>query len=349
MNRIIEDDVGSIANSIEYEKLRGKSVLITGATGMLASYIVFLLHHLNQTQQCNIQIWLLVRSSVKAQTKFGGILEDDFVHVVVQDVCSPIEIAGSIDYIVHGASMADPHSISERPFEVIKANSVRTFQVCEFARQKKSKVLFLSTREVYGEVSGYPKKINEHMYGALDPMNARNCYPESKRVAEATLLSCYNEYGVPFNIVRIAHAFGPGMAIDNDGRIMADLMHSMVNHENVVLKSDGTMNRAFCYVADAVCAIMLVLLNGETGAVYNIANETEETTVVELANKIASAVNRTVCFQAQDKTENCKQYLQTPRVPLDVTALQKLGWTPKVSLWDGIMRTYNYNITEHHA
>ena len=346
MNKIIEEDIITITDNIEYEKLQGKNILITGATGMLASYVVFLLHYLNEVKQTDIGIWLLLRNEKKAKIKFGDILKDASIHLLVQDVCLPIGISERIDYVIHGASMADPHSIADHPFEIIKVNTMGTIQVCEFARRHKSKIVFLSTREVYGEVSGDPTTLNEKMYGALDPMNARNCYPESKRAAEATLLSNYNEYGVPFNIVRIAHAFGPGMAICNDGRIMADLINNMVRHEAIILKSDGKMKRAFCYVADAVYAIMLVLLSGNNGAVYNIANESEEIRIIDLANKIAKEIGTRVDFQRQNKAENSRQYLQTRRVALDTTEIRKLGWRPQTTLWEGIMRTYDFQISE---
>ena len=338
---IISADLQEIIAGQDLSTLRGKRILVTGATGMLAGYLVFLFDYLNETAQYGIQMTLLLRSVEKAQRKFGALLEHSGVHLLVQDVCQPIHCDTPFDYIIHGASLADPHAISEKPFEIIRANTVGTSNLCALARPSKSRILFLSTREVYGDIPG-AQSLQENMFGLLDHMNSRSCYPESKRCAEAMLLANGSEYDVPWQIVRIAHAYGPGMAIENDGRIMADMIHDLVHRQDVVLKSQGRMLRAFCYLSDAVAAILRVLLQGEENTIYNIANEREEIAVRDLAALVAQKAGTRVVFHLQDQSENARGYLQIPRVRLDTSRLETLGWRPVVSLSEGIDRTCRF-------
>lgn len=341
LSRVIDADLQEIISHQDLSGLRGKRVLITGATGMLAGYLVFLFDYLNESAQYGIQMTLLLRSAEKAFQKFGTLLEHPGISLLVQDVCQPVQCDVSFDYIIHGASLADPHSIAEKPFEIIQANTVGTSNLCALARSGKSRLLFLSTREVYGSVPN-ATALQESMYGLLDHMNSRSCYPESKRCAEAMLLANGSEYGVPWQIVRIAHAYGPGMALENDGRIMSDMIHDLLHQKNVVLKSQGHMLRSFCYLSDAVAAILRVLLCGEINTVYNVANEYEEISVRDLAALVAQKGGTQVVFQLQNPAENARGYLQIPRVRLDTSRLEGLGWQPLVSLSDGIDRTYRF-------
>ncbi len=341
LSRVISADLQEIVSHQDLSGLRGKRVLITGATGMLAGYLVFLFDYLNETAQYGIQMTLLLRSVKKAQQKFGALLEHPGVSLLVQDVCQPIQCNAAFDYIIHGASLADPHSIAEKPFEIIRANTVGTSNLCALARPAKSRILFLSTREVYGSVPD-AVALQEDMCGLLDHMDSRSCYPESKRCAEAMLLANGAEYDVPWQIVRIAHAYGPGMPIENDGRVMSDMIHDLVHQMDVVLKSQGYMLRSFCYLSDAVAAILRVLLCGEVNAIYNVANEHEEISVRDLAALVAQKAGTRVVFQLQSQAENARGYLQIPRVRLDTSRLEALGWRPLVSLSDGINRTYRF-------
>lgn len=344
-NEIVQNDLGEICTNINnIESLRNSSVLITGATGMLATYITSVLIYLNENKNFNIQIYALLRNAKKADDRFGNYIEKPYFHLVVQDVTEEIKINEKIDYIVHTAGAASPNFIVNDPVGIIKANTLGTINVMEFARKcNAKKVLYTSTREVYGKVDDEILEITEDIIGKLDQTEARSCYPESKRMGENICKSYSIQYGIPFNNVRIAHSYGPGMTINNDGRIMSDLIYYVVNNKNIELNSDGTAKRAFCYINDAVTAIYTVLLNGEKGESYNIANETEEIQIKDVAlmlTNIFKEKNLRVTFLKEDKI-NRAGYSKIERVKLSTKKIENLGWKPQVKLEEGLKRTVN--------
>lgn len=342
-NEIVQNDLNEIFSNIKnIEQLKNSSVLITGATGMLATYITCTLIYLNQKENYNIQIYALVRSENKLREKFGEYVEDEHFHIVVQDVIDEIKIDEKIDYIIHSAGSASPYFILNDPVGIIKANTLGTMNVMELARKcNVKKVLYTSTREVYGKVDDNILEITEDIVGKLDQTDARSCYPESKRMGENICKSYSIQYSIPFNNVRIAHSYGPGMTIDNDGRVMSDFIYCTVNNKDIALNSDGTAKRAFCYINDAITAIFMVLLNAEDGECFNIANETEEFQIKDVAlilTKLFKEKNLKVTYLDKDKV-NIAGYSKIERVRLSTKKLENLGWMPKVKLEDGLKRT----------
>lgn len=333
MDRIVSD------SSVPFEQLKDKTILITGATGMLAYYMTCVCMHLNRTQSYNIHVIALVRNELKAKAKFEEFMGDEHFELCVQDVCQPINLNEHIDYIVHAAGAASPWFIKHDPVGIVKVNTIGTMNVMECAKESgASNVLFLSTREIYGEVKGV-SMIKETDMGIIDPKEPRSCYPESKRMSEQILQSYYSQYKVPYTLARIAHSYGPGMIIENDGRVMSDFICDTVHRRNIVLKSEGLAERAFCYITDAVTALFIILLKGTVTEAYNVANETEPTPIKDVAQKLVELFpenNRQVIFEIAKDTSG---YCAYKRVGLDTTKLEELGWSAKVKLEDGMKNT----------
>ena len=328
-----------ISRDIPFEKIKGKTVLVTGATGMLAYYFTLTLMHLNKEKDYGIKVLALVRSKAKAEAKFAGFLDDDNFEIIAQDVCTPISYEGDINYIFHAAGAASPYFIKNDPTGIIAANTQGTVNILELAKTKNiGNVVYPSTREIYGKVDDVDF-VKETDMGVFDPLEARSCYPESKRMAETILKSYLVQYGVPFTVLRIAHSYGPGMIIGNDGRVMADFITNAVNSDDIIMKSDGLAERAFCYVTDAVAAIFLVMLKGENGEAYNLANETEPMAIRDVAQMISDLFperNIKVVYEVSTDTSG---YCNYKRKGLNTEKLEALGWKPVVKLKDGLKST----------
>jgi len=345
---IIEDLQRMSDAKLPWGELDGKTILVTGATGMLASYVTWLLLYLHEHAGINISVFALCRNRQRAEQYFGSYLGEPYFRLLIQDVCDPIVYGGSVDYIFHLAGNASPHFINTDPVGIMKCNLVGTMNVLELARKKQTaKVVFASTREVYG-ANEHADRLDECSYGVLDPLDARSCYPESKRAAESLLKSYYLQYGVNFNTIRIAHSYGPTMQLENDGRVMADLMGDVVAGRDIVLKSSGEAIRAFLYITDAVLGMFTVLFKGKAGEAYNLANETEPISIRDLAQRLASSRNDKT-IQVVINEGDQKGYCTYRRTALDTTAIELLGWKPQTSLKEGIIRTFhaktsNYNM-----
>lgn len=342
-NPVVQADmrlIDCVAGSCE--KLSGKRVFITGATGMLATYCVYYLLFLNDTYHLNLTVTGLVRSREKAERRFFDLLQRSDFSILEQDVIIPFQQEKSYDYIIHMAGSASAYAIVHDPIGIIRANVLGTINVMELARRNPGcRVLFSSTREVYGALPAHISEAQEEMVGVLDQTNMRACYPESKKMAENILAIYHGKYGVDTVVARIAHSYGPGMAYEYDGRVMPDLLHHAIQGKNVVLKSNGLMKRAFCYIADAVSAMFLILLRGTTGSYFNIANESEEITIRDLAQLICSIVDPyhlKVIYEEGSEADK-QGYLQVKRVRLSTRKIEQLGWIPKVGLEEGIRRT----------
>ncbi len=344
MNKVLKKDLDSLLKSFKYEKeLKNKTILVTGATGLIAKNFTWFLLYLNKELKMNMKVVALVRNIEKAKKIFGD-LEEYGLEYLVQDICSKIEYDGKVDYIFHAAGSCSAQAIKTIPVDIIKANTLGTINVLELAREKKTKkVLFPSTREIYGQIDNRTS-ISESDMGFIDPLNSRNCYPESKRLSEALLRSYNEQYGVNFNVMRIAHVYGPGMAIENDGRVMADFIGAAVKGNNIVLNSDGSAIRAFCYVSDAVNGILDVMVKGKKCEAYNLANETEPYMIRDVAQMICDIYpekNMKVEF-TNPGDENKKGYLSYKIVKLDTSKLEKLGWNVQVKLKKGLKQTIDY-------
>jgi len=334
---IIEDLQRMHQADLPWQQLDGKTVLVTGATGMLASYITWLLLHLHEDAGIDVSVVALCRNSKKAELYFSAYKNKPYFRMLTQDACDHIKHDGAVDYIFHLAGNASPHFINTDPVGIMKCNLLGTMNVLEFAREKQTaKVIFASTREVYGKNES-AELLNEESFGTLDPLNARSCYPESKRAAETLLKSYSLQYGVAFNTIRIAHAYGPTMKLENDGRVMADLMGDVVASRDIVLKSSGEAIRAFLYVTDAVLGMFTVLFKGIAGNAYNLANETEPISIKDLAQLLATCRNDKA-IQVVIRQGEQKGYCAYRRTALDTTAIEHLGWKPYVSLSEGISR-----------
>ena len=338
---VVQSDMKEIIhNSFPWFNLANKCFLITGANGMIATYLVYTLMYLVIECKMKIKVIALVRNTRRAQELFGQFLTNPNFILLSQDVNKPINYAGKVDYVFHFAGNASPYFIQNDPVGIMKSNLLGTMNVLDLARDKEvEKVIFASTREVYGR-NDKEELLRENSYGYIDCLDKRSCYPESKRAAETLCESYYFQYGVKFNTIRIAHAYGPGMKLEHDGRVMADLISCVVNNRNIILKSKGEALRSFCYINDVIRGLMHVLVFGKTAEAYNLANEIEEISIYSLAEKLINICSeKKLCIELQLLDSNSVFYCNYRRVKLDTRKLENLSWHPTVKLEEGLERT----------
>lgn len=339
MSKVLTEDIETIIKKpIQWEKLKGCSVLITGAGGMLGSYMLRTLAALNHQRQYGIEISALVRNPNKLPAECR-----DEVNILQQDVTRPISAETGFDYIIHAASPASPLIMREDPVGTIAANTLGAYNTLELARQSGAKgYLFISSREIYGQPYADQKVFTEDTYGLVDPLDPRSCYPEGKKAAE-TMCACYRQqYGLNTKIARLAHTYGPGMSID-DGRVQADFLRNVVNREDIVLKSEGTAVRTYTYVSDAVSALFYILLNSEE-MVYNISSEDSTVSIRQLAQALVDAYperNMKLVFDIPKDTGNSGCAPFTLGI-LGSDKLRSLGWAPAYGIKEGFMRTVEF-------
>ena len=342
---ILEDLEHIVSQPVSWDKLQGKTVLVTGASGMIASYLVFTLLYLNDTRHLNILVLALVRNGEKAKQQFGNILVRSDITLLIQDVSQVLDYSGPVDYIVHAASQASPRFFTTDPVGTIQANTMGTENMLRTAMELKSEgFLYLSTREIYGKFDADKSSISEEEYGVLDPTVVRSCYPESKRMAEAICRAYAHQYGVPVRVARIAHTYGPDWVMDN-GRVWGDFISNVVRGENIVLKSQGTMELAFTYISDMVAGLFLVLLNGKE-FVYNLSTD-KSTTVRKLAELLAELYPEKGIRVVIDIPKDTSAYLANPVPKLDCSRIVSLGWKPTITLKAGFQRTIAYQESTH--
>lgn len=340
MNRVLEDDLKTIiAEDLSWEKLKNKTVMITGASGMVGSYMLYVLLMLNDEKHYGIKVDAVMRNVNKLPEEIRN-RED--VNVVVADVTKDIPDVGDIDYIIHAASPASPLIMQNQPVETIAANTIGTFKTLELAKEKNAEgYLFISSREIYGQPDEGQEFFYENTYGFVDQLNPRSCYSEGKKAAETMCVCFHEEYGLNTKIARLAHTYGPGMSI-YDGRVQADFLKNVYHNEDIVLKSEGTAVRTYTYIADAIAGMYRILLDSED-IVYNIGNEAGKVSIRDLAEILVSIYPERGLKLVFDIPEGgTKGTAPYTLGILSSEKLRKLGWDPKYSVKDGFKRTLEY-------
>lgn len=344
MDVISEDLLNIYKSNVDWQKFNKSKVLISGCYGMLASYLVLELAYLNENiPDFRVDIYGIGRNVNKAQTRFGNIFKKDYFHFINEDISNEFNV-GPIDYFIHAASLASPQYYNSNPVEVMEPNIFGTYYLLKYAANVKAKgFLFYSTNEIYGSEI-FRKTITEDDFSTVQAQNIRNCYATSKIAGEAICAAFGKEYGVPVKEIRLSHTYGPTMDIKNDKRVFSSFVNNAVNNEDIVLKSKGEATRCFCYISDATIGAFLVLLNGK--GPYNLSNNEQKCSIKNLAELIVKIKRGKIKlrFDIENKDLMRSNMIESP--VFNSKRLNDLGWTPKVTLFDGFSRTIEY--FQHH-
>ncbi|MCF0146435.1 MAG: NAD-dependent epimerase/dehydratase family protein [Eubacterium sp.] len=340
MNTVMKEDLLDILSQpVSWKKLAGKTVLITGASGMIGSYMVNTLLMLNDTYDLKIRVLCMVRDERKLAP---DVRNREDVSVLIHDVVCPVCIEEDVHYVIHAASPASPLIMQNNPVETIAANTLGTFYTLSLAQEKKAEgYLFISSREIYGQPYEGQEFFRENTYGFVDQLNPRSCYSEGKKAAETMCASFREEYGLNARIVRLAHTYGPGMSI-YDGRVQADFLNNVYHHENIVLKSEGTALRTYTYIADAIAGMFMILLDAPD-YVYNVGNEDAKVTIRELAEIMVQIYPERGLKLVFDIPEGgTKGTAPFTAGILSSEKIRQIGWNPRYGVKEGFARTLRY-------
>lgn len=323
--KLLEKEYNKITEQIG-DNLKNKSVLVTGANGLIGSYLVEYLNFVGSN------VYAMGRSLYKLQKRFNN----NQIQYIEHDLNEPFESNIKFDYIIHTASNSHPLAFSKDPVGTMKTNLFGTMNLLEHMKKFGGKFLYLSTGEIYG--NNVDHAFDENDFGLVDSKIARSCYPESKRAAETLCISYYEQYNLHVNIARLCYVYGPTIT-DTNSRADAQFLRNVLASENIILKSKGTQRRTYCYVADAVSAILYILLNGTNSEVYNIANPNSIVSVAEYAQKLANIANVKLQYELPDEIES-KGYSKQADSILSAEKLISIGWQPLYNIDEGLEHTF---------
>lgn len=323
---VLNEDLDLAATSLHDVLLTMKdsTVLITGATGLIGSFLVKLFEKANELYGTRISIIGVVRDVEKAlkNQRLKNVRSTDLYSYenLKDEAIHP-------DYIIHTASPTSSSFFIHSPVETIKS----VIRLSEFLFSpnlvlKVKSMVFLSTMEVYGSCND--QIIDEKTYGYLNPLDVRSSYPESKRLMETLCVAYSSEYKVPVKICRLTQCFGPGVDLLTDNRVFAQFLRSVINNQDIVLETEGRTERSYVYLSDAIEAILIVLMRGENGQAYNIANPATYCSIKDMALMLTKHYSIDLKYNIKHNPKYCPEQ----KINLDVSKLEKLGWKPKFDL-----------------
>ena len=281
------NDVYKISSDSILSDLDNKVVMVTGAYGLIGSFITDVLMTRTPELNGNITVVALGRNEQRMTKRFSNYIDSLNFKYICQDINIPVNYKWKVDYIIHLASNAHPWSFKSDPVGTITANIFGLKNILDYAKDNNvTKVLYTSSGEVYGEADSLIKEFKEEFSGYVNPISSRSCYPNSKRCAETLCVSYAEQYWIDTVIARPSHTYGPNMT-ENDTRVYAEFLRNIIEGKDIILKSEGKQIRSYTYIADCVEAFFYVLLKGENKNAYNVANPNSTTSIKNMAEVIA--------------------------------------------------------------
>ncbi len=363
-NKLYKEDVRRVAGlPLLWEKLQGRALMLSGASGMIGSFLVDVIMQKNESG-LSCHVYALGRDPERLEKRFSGWEGSSFLHFIPYDVKCPIKAVptdqeasdrGSpkpdempetderlfpshMDYILHLASNTHPVQYATDPIGTITTNLTGLQNMLDYAEHAKAvRVLFASSNEIYGENRGDVELFTEDYCGYIDPNSLRAGYPESKRCGEALCQAYRKAKGMDIVIPRLTRSYGPTMLM-TDTKAISQFIKKGVAGEDIILKSEGTQLYSYTYVADAVSGLLTILLSGKDGEAYNIADEASDIMLKDLADIIASEAGKKVVFELPDATESAG-YSKATKARLDGSKCKALGWKPHYEIREGLERT----------
>ena len=349
MEKILKADMEYIVSLVEnWTELRDSTVLITGASGLIGSLLIRAFVYASDELNLNIRIIGHSRDTtlLKADAELLKVI------FLEGDIQKSIDVEDHVDYIIHCASITDSKLMIEKPTETFLTSVIGTKNVLDLAVDKRVKsFVYISSMEMYGDISRCDikakkkadsiDKVSENMLGYLDLGNTRNSYPEGKRAAECLCHAYLSEYGVPIKIARLSQTFGAGVK-ENEKRVFAQFARSIVLENDIVLHTDGKSEGNYCYLADTIYGIIMIMIMGKKGEPYNIVNEKLHMTIYEMAEYVVNKLARRETKIIISSHDAGYGYAVPTKLKLSGEKLMELGWKPRFDMTDMYSRMLEY-------
>lgn len=347
MNPIIQEDIGGITKKLgtDAKKLSGKRILITGASGLIGSYLVETIAYLNSENKLSrpCKILGLQKSKINKKGRLGYLLGRSDIEFISHNASVSYTPRQKVDFIVHCAGMSAPASFLADPLSTIDVNVSGIRWILEYAKKKKiDSILYMSSGEIYGNPPSNQIPTLETYNGNVSTSDPRACYTSSKRLAETLCFVYHDKFDVPVKIARPFIVYGPGLGIE-DRRVMADFIRSGLQKKPIEMLSEGKDTRSYCYVADATVAFLKILLSDKNGEVFNVASDIEEVSIHDLAQLIHKICQ--ISDSVKVKKTDASFIKGAPNhVMPDISKLKKtFGFKPEIGIEEGLRRTIEWN------
>lgn len=353
---VIQADLDYICDALDedFRALSGQRMLIIGGAGFLGYYLIQALMHLNATRFApnnKAQVEIIVYDNfIRGVPDWLTALESDAnLTLTRHDITDPLpDNMGAFDYIIHAASIASPTYYRKYPIETMDANVDGLRRVLDYCMEMKAAgtpvtgLLYYSTSEIYGDPDPANIPTPETYRGNVSCTGPRACYDESKRYGETLCVNFAQAHGVPVKIARPFNNYGPGLKI-SDKRVLPDFARDVLNGRDIVMLSDGSPTRTFCYIADAIVGYYKILFRGRPGEAYNIGLDTSETSMAELADHVVALGAELFDYQGKvvrQESAEAAYLVDNPnrRCPIIKKAREELAYDPKIGVADGLRR-----------
>ena len=340
-NKLYQEDVCAVAGlALPWHQLHGKKIMLSGATGMIGSFLIDVIMKKNKDEALDCTVYALSRNSERAKARFSEYVNNPKFIVLTYDAAAPIKFndLGDVDYVLHLASNTHPLQYSTDPIGTITTNLIGLLNLLQFAAHHHAiRFVFASSNEIYGENRGDTELFKEDYCGYIDSNTLRAGYPESKRCGESLCQAFRKQKGLDVVIPRLTRTYGPTL-LKSDTKALSQFIKAGLFEDNIVLKSSGTQYYSYQYVADSVSGILTVLLCGKSGEAYNVAEEHSDIMLKDLAGIVAEQCGKKVIFEIPEAVE-AAGYSKATKARLDGSKLAQLGWKPLYNIHSGLERT----------
>lgn len=339
MGFLLDSDIAEIAKNLGQtaHAFAGKRIYITGARGFLGRYFGEVFLYLNRnvlSSPCEI---VALDNHITSGEQGSSIPKDSQYHFIQHDVVKPFYPEKKVDYVIHAAGIASPYYYRKYPLETLKVATIGLENTLEIASKHGSRIIFFSSSEIYGDPDSKHVPTRESYRGNVNCQGPRACYDESKRLGETLMYIYHQTKGVHGMTIRPFNVSGPGMQ-KTDYRVLPNFAAKILEDKPIQIYGTGNQTRTFCYITDAIVGFLKVLVDGVAGEPYNIGNPTPEISMSQLADSIEKILGRPIKRNIVEYPDSYPTDEPNRRCPDITKAIEQVGYSPTVSLHDGLKR-----------